>query len=90
MFIRLAIFASLVIALMVGIRDGSLLKVGGLTGTCSTTYTSLDGTALEACRAGKLEGFPDLSKHGCTNVGERGKAEYWSCPGTLTASQVGR
>ena len=42
--------------------------------------------AWEVCDPGKLEGLPDLSRHGCKSVGLVGKREYWRCPAGIKSS----
>jgi hypothetical protein len=52
--------------------------------------TLSDGTQVEACRAGKLEGSPDLTRQGCRAAGVNGTLEYWRCPASVVASQSTR
>jgi hypothetical protein len=73
-------------ALMGVVKDGRVLRVSGLTGSCAVVQTTADGTQLESCRAGKLEGMPDLSGHGCTTMATVGGREYWKCPAPVVAS----
>ena len=40
----------------------------------------IQGTVVEACKPGKLEGRPDLTKRDCITAGIAGKLEYWRCP----------
>jgi len=87
---RVIAVAVCILAVMIAIKDGRVLRTTGLTGSCSAVQTRTDGSELEACRAGKLEGRPDLSARGCTSFGIRGTLEYWHCPADLTASQAGR
>ena len=87
---RVVAVAVCILAVMIAIKDGRVLRTTGLTGSCSAVQTRTDGSELEACRAGKLEGRPDLSGRGCTSLGIRGTLEYWRCPADLTASQAGR
>ena len=87
---RIVVFAALVIALMVAVKDGRLLRSTGITASCSVVQTATDGTQLEACKAGKLEGRPDLSARSCTDEGLSGTYEYWKCPAALLESQAGR
>jgi hypothetical protein len=67
-------------ALMGGIKDGRMLRVAGLTATCKVYERFQDGSELDACRPGKLEGMPDLSHRGCLTDGRYGTYEYWRCP----------
>jgi hypothetical protein len=83
MVTRIVLAGLVVLALMVGVKDGRILRVAGLTGSCTVVQTTVDGTQLEACKAGKLEGMPDLSRNGCTDVGTATGREYWKCPAPL-------
>jgi len=79
-----------VFALMVLIKDGRVLRTTGLTGYCRVVQTLEDSSEITACRAGKLEGAPDLSHRGCTSVQTRPAVEYWRCPAGFDISDVGR
>jgi hypothetical protein len=87
---RFAIVALLAVALMAAIKDGRLPRVTGVLGSCTVVQTAPDGTQLEACGPGRLDGMPDLSSHGCASAGTVASREYWSCPAPLTASQAAR
>ena len=80
----------LIFALMVVIKDGRVLRMTGLTGSCSVTQTFQDSSELTACRAGKLEGRPDLSHRGCRSVGLTKAYEYWRCPAGFDISDASR
>ena len=58
-----------ILAVMIAIKDGRVLRSSGLTGSCTAVQTRADGSELEACRGGKLEGRPDLSHRGCISFG---------------------
>jgi hypothetical protein len=79
--------AVLIFALMVFIKDGRALGQLGLTGNCHAVGapTGQDG-AWQACAPGKLEGSPDLTRHGCKSITFVGKREYWRCPGGIKSS----
>jgi hypothetical protein len=85
----LFVVALLVVAVMVGFRYG-WVHVSGVSGSCTQVATNADGTVLEACHKGRLAGWPSLDSHGCTFVRESGRWQYWHCPASLEASQVGR
>jgi hypothetical protein len=82
---RVVLVASLVLALMVAIKDGRVLSKTGLSGSCSVVRIAADGSELMGCHAGKLEGMPDLRRQGCKDAGTFGKVEYWSCPASVVA-----
>jgi hypothetical protein len=89
------VVAACIFALMLVIKDGRVLRTSGLTGSCSAVVGSaaLDAAGngvVEACKPGKLEGRPDLSKRNCTAVGVVGKLEYWRCPADIQPSDAGR
>jgi hypothetical protein len=86
---RIVVVATLVLALMIAIKDGRMLSRTGLKGYCSVVQTGADGSQLEACRAGKLEGFPDMTRQGCKDAGVSGTYEYWRCPAAVAAAANG-
>jgi hypothetical protein len=79
-----------VFALMVLIKDGRVLRTTGLTGYCKVVQTFEDSSELTACRAGKLEGAPDLSHRGCRTFETNHAVVYWRCPAGFDISDVGR
>jgi hypothetical protein len=86
---RIVAAGVLVLALMVAVKDGRVLRETGLTGVCSTAQTFADGSQIEACRPGKLEGRPDLSRQGCTAAGLTGRYQYWRCPAGVVSGPSG-
>jgi hypothetical protein len=84
---RIVLTATLVLALMVAIKDGRILSKTGLTGSCAVVQTDADGSQLEACQAGKLEGLPDLKRQGCKDAGVSGTYAYWRCPAAVVAGE---
>jgi hypothetical protein len=79
--------AVLIFALMLVIKDGRALRHVGLTGVCHAVAAPKgQAGAWEVCDPGKLEGLPDLSRHGCKSVGLVGKREYWRCPAGIKSS----
>jgi hypothetical protein len=79
--------AVLIFALMLVVKDGRALRHMGLKGGCHAVAAppGQEG-AWEACDPGKLEGAPDLSRHGCKSVSLVGKREYWRCPAGIKSS----
>jgi hypothetical protein len=79
--------AVLIFALMLVIKDGRASRNLGLTGSCEaiTAPKGRDGL-WEACKSGKLEGAPDLTRHGCKSVSFVGKREIWHCPAGIKTS----
>ena len=82
---RVIIAGVVVLALMIAIKDGRILRETGLTGACSNAQTLADGSQLQACRSGKLEGRPDLSRQGCKVAGLTGTYQYWRCPAAVVS-----
>ena len=89
---RVVAVAVLILAAMVVLKDGRILRTSGLTGSCSvvkTTAASGPGlNELVACKAGKLEGRSDLSHRGCKHVGVAPPLEYWNCPAGFDISDA--
>ena len=85
------VVAACILALMVVVKDGRVLRrprahVGVLLGR----RRSIQGVVVEACKPGKLEGRPDLTKRDCIAAGIGGKLEYWRCPAEIQATNAGR
>ena len=80
MFIKLLLVGVVVLAVMVAIKDGRVLRAIGLDGSCSVVSTAPNGIEVKACHAGKLHGAPDLTGSGCTETGTLGGKIYWRCP----------
>ncbi len=86
---RIVAAGIVVLALMIAVKDGRVLRDAGLTGVCSLALTLNDGTHVEACHSGRLAGRPDLSRDGCSTAGLRGAVEYWRCPAGVAAGPSG-
>jgi hypothetical protein len=82
--------AILIAVAMAVVKDGRTLRSVGLTSSCTSLRINADGSQVAACRAGKLEGAPNLATHGCVIVGGTSTVRYWHCPATVEQSQVGR
>lgn len=81
MVVRVLLGTGLAVAAMAMIANGSMLRRVGLTSSCTGLRATVAGAALESCRAGWLDGYPNLSSHGCTSVNYSGnRSELWSCP----------
>jgi hypothetical protein len=78
------VLGALVLALMIVIKDGRVLRKMGLIGSCVTIATPSGQTgSWVKCTSGKLQGAPDLSRHYCTSMQISGKVEYWRCPAPI-------
>jgi len=83
------VVAACILALMVVVKDGRVLKTSGLTAKCSAVSGVVQGVVVQACKPGKLEGRPDLTKRDCIAAGVAGKLEYWRCPADVQATSSG-
>ncbi len=86
---RIVVVGALIVALMVVLKDGRVLRDLQLTGQCTVSQTYADGTQLETCRPGKLAGRPDLTRQGCREVGVNGAGVYWRCPAAVASGPNG-
>jgi hypothetical protein len=77
---QIVVAAACIAALMAAVKDGRVLRTAGMTASCTVVTLNSDGSQLAACRAGRLEGAPDLSRRGCTSAGTAGGTAYWRCP----------
>jgi hypothetical protein len=84
MVARVIAVGVLVLAVMLAVKDGRLLQASGLRAQCIVMQKGVDGATLEACRSGKFESRPDLTKRGCLDAGLVGSYEYWHCPAART------
>jgi hypothetical protein len=75
--------AVVIVAVMVGIRNGFILHSTGLGGSCSVVQRLTDGSKWVACQKGRIGGWPDLSRRNCKSSGITGTSEYWKCPADL-------
>ena len=82
---RVVLAGVIVLALMIAVKDGRILRDTGLTGMCSVAEVLPDGTQIEACSSGKLAGRPDLSRHGCRVAALTDAYQYWRCPAAIAS-----
>ena len=83
---RIVLAGTLIASAMVAVKDGRMLHIAGLTGTCTIVQTAANGEQMEACSSGKLEGAPDLSRNGCTDTGLYAGRVYWRCPAPVVSA----
>ena len=88
MITRIALVGALIAAGMGAVKDGRVLKLTGLTGTCNVVQTTTAGEQLEACSSGKLEGAPDLTRNGCADAGLFAGRVYWRCPAPVGSAPL--
>jgi hypothetical protein len=81
MFVKILLATLAAAAVMAAVKDGRVLEEAGLTGSCAYVATPTGETgAWHACRAGRLDGRPDMSRHHCDPRGTVAEIEYWRCP----------
>jgi hypothetical protein len=86
---RIFLVAVVIASGLFAVKDGRVLKRAGLTGSCSAVATPRGQTGFwQACRPGRLEGQPDLSRRSCTAAGARGEIAYWRCPTRVESSPL--
>jgi hypothetical protein len=91
MFIKILLAASLVLAGMLIVKDGRVFARAGLTASCSEiSAPGGHDSFLQACKRGRLEGYPDLSSKACVSIGTKKSVEYWRCPERVVSSQSPR
>ena len=78
------LIVALIVGVMVGIKDGRPLERTGVMSSCTAVAAPKAQTGYwHACRAGKLEGRPNLTRHSCVSHGVVGAFEYWRCPSPI-------
>jgi hypothetical protein len=86
--LKILLAALLIVAAMVAIKNGRVLRDAGLTGSCGSITKPVAQTGTwKACKRGRLEGRPDLSRQGCTAEGVAAKLQYWRCPAQLGSAR---
>ena len=86
--LKILLAALLIVAAMVAIKNGRVLRDAGLTGSCDSIARPVGQTGTwKVCKRGRLEGRPDLSRQGCTAEGVAGKLQYWRCPAQLGSAR---
>ena len=86
---RILMCGVLVLVAMVAVKNGWVLRRSGLIGSCIVQADLAGGVQQEACRAGTLDGNPDLSGKGCTRQSSVGPVAYWLCPAPIQSSPAG-
>lgn len=80
MSLRIVIFAVLVLAVMLVIKDGRIPEKLSVISRCETVATPLGQTGTwKACYPGKIDGIRSLDDEGCTYVSTEGEAQIWKC-----------
>jgi hypothetical protein len=88
MLLRIALFTIVVGSVLVGVSRGALLERMGLTGSCRGVAAPAHNDGVwQECRAGRLEGRPDLRRDSCHSAGVVDGLEYWQCPAQVSAAR---
>jgi hypothetical protein len=78
--LRILVAATFAMLAMVVVRDGRLLEQAGLLGSCASVATPAGQSGYwQACRAGRLDGHPDLSRRLCKSRSLAADVEFWRC-----------
>ena len=86
--LRFALIAALVAAGLAYGKQDRTFERAGLLGSCAHVAGALpDGGEWQACRSGRLTGYPDLSRDGCVALSQVGELRYWRCPATVVGSR---
>ncbi len=86
--IKAAITIVAIAAALFAAKESNALQRAQLLSSCSeVTAPRGDENSWQACRAGKLDGMPDLSLKSCQSSGVSGEFEYWSCPARLSSGR---
>ena len=88
MLIRIFLVAALVIAGMVAIKDGALRRAGLIGGCTAVDVRGSSDASWMACKSGRLEGYPDLTKQACVYAGVTGGRDLWRCPAPIVSSHT--
>ena len=86
--VKIGITIVAVAAALVAAKQSNALQRAQLLSSCSEVAAPRgDERSWQACRAGKLDGMPDLSLKSCEPQGVTGSFEYWSCPTRLSSGR---
>lgn len=84
-------FAALIVALvaaLAAVKREHVLERAGLLGSCTRVAAPGDPTGQwQACHAGRLTGYPDLSRNSCTQRSVQPEVVYWRCPAPLAEAR---
>jgi hypothetical protein len=82
--LRILLVTAAIAGSMLAVKDGRILARAGLFGSCSAVAAPAGDVATwQACRAGRLEGRPNLSRKSCTSEAMVQRLEYWRCPARI-------
>ncbi len=82
---KLVLITVVIAAALVAAKQTSALERAELLSSCSEVAAPAgEETVWLACRAGRLDGQPDLSLKSCQPRGAARSFEYWSCPSRIS------
>jgi hypothetical protein len=87
--LRILVLATFAMLVMVLVKDGRVLAQAGLLSSCESVATPAGKTGYwQACRAGRLDGHPDLSRQLCKTHTMAENVEYWRCATPLESGRI--
>jgi hypothetical protein len=86
--VRILVVAAVAAAALYLVRHEHVLERARLLSSCAPAQVAAQPDAdWLACRAGRLDGFPNLRGDSCTFSSERGGLQYWLCPAELVSGR---
>ena len=86
--IKVGITVVAIAAALVAAKQSNALERAQLLSACSEVAAPAgEERSFLACRAGKLDGMPDLSLKSCRSRGMSGSFKYWSCPSRISSGR---
>jgi len=86
--LRFAALIAVLVAVLAAVKREHVLERTGLLGSCSPVAATGDPLGQwQACHAGRLTGYPDLSRGFCTQRSVRPGVVYWRCPAPLVSAR---
>lgn len=87
---RIFVVAALIVVVMAVVKDGRALRETGVLSSCEAVATPPGQSGYwEACRPGRLEGRPNLTRRSCISHGVATGVEYWRCPSRIASGRTG-
>jgi hypothetical protein len=83
------ICGTVVLLVMVAIKNGWVLRESGMVGSCRTYASLAGGEQQERCVPGSLDGQPNLTGKGCVVQSTIGRAQIWLCPAPVASAAGG-
>ena len=82
---RIVVAAVLIASVLVAAKTNvRALHDVGLTGSCSAVSAPVGQPGVwKACRRGRLDGRPDLTRQGCIASAPQGAFQVWRCPAQI-------